>query len=48
MDEACYVVNVIDHCRIGSLEKLFLVQEGAFMDHCRIGSLEIVSIISRQ
>ncbi len=30
----------IDHCRIGSLEKIRQKSGGVVVDHCRIGSLE--------
>ena len=32
----------IDHCRIGSLEKIRQKSGGVVVDHCRIGSLENV------
>ena len=31
----------IDHCRIGSLEKMSHLERKWMSDHCRIGSLEI-------
>ena len=33
---------MIDHCRIGSLEKNLLNKLRDNRDHCRIGSLEII------
>ena len=32
---------MLDHCRIGSLEKKQLLDISSKIDHCRIGSLEI-------
>ena len=32
---------MVDHCRIGSLEKVAFVPATVDDDHCRIGSLEI-------
>ena len=31
---------VVDHCRIGSLEKMSIYLCVGIIDHCRIGSLE--------
>ena len=37
---------MIDHCRIGSLEKVMFVIPLVDKDHCRIGSLEIASLFA--
>ena len=34
------IIDVFDHCRIGSLESQRLKQCTQQLDHCRIGSLE--------